>query len=101
MLAAMRPNDPRYAAIQLPSSAPAVDATVRAVGEELCPALGIAIPVGKDSLSMKTRWQEGDGGHSVVAPVSLIVSAFARVGDVRRTAVLRHLEQGVRQRVRA
>jgi phosphoribosylformylglycinamidine synthase len=59
--------------------------TVRAVGKELCPALGIAIPVGKDSLSMKTVWREGDSGKSVVAPVSLIISAFAPVKDVRRT----------------
>jgi phosphoribosylformylglycinamidine synthase len=69
--------------------------TVRAVGEELCPALGIAIPVGKDSLSMKTTWQEGGSSRSVIAPVSLIVSAFAPVGDVRRTLtpVLR-MDQG-------
>jgi phosphoribosylformylglycinamidine synthase len=60
-------------------------ATVHAVGEELCPALGIAIPVGKDSLSMKTTWRDGDRDKSVVAPVSLIVSAFAPVGDVRKT----------------
>jgi phosphoribosylformylglycinamidine synthase len=59
--------------------------TVRAVGRELCPQLGIAIPVGKDSLSMKTAWREGTLDKSVVAPVSLIVSAFAPVGDVRRT----------------
>ncbi len=59
--------------------------TVRAVGEELCPALGIAIPVGKDSLSMKTAWREGTAAQKVVAPVSLIVSAFAPVADVRRT----------------
>jgi phosphoribosylformylglycinamidine synthase len=59
--------------------------TVRAVGEELCPVLGIAIPVGKDSLSMKTAWREGDTDKSVVAPVSLIISAFAPVKDVRRT----------------
>jgi len=59
--------------------------TVRAVGEELCPALGIAIPVGKDSLSMKTTWREGDATKSVVAPVSLIISAFAPVDDVRKT----------------
>jgi phosphoribosylformylglycinamidine synthase len=59
--------------------------TVRAVGKELCPALGIAIPVGKDSLSMRTSWQDGGVAHSVVAPVSLIVSAFAPVDDVRRT----------------
>ena len=59
--------------------------TVRAVGRELCPALGIAIPVGKDSLSMRTRWSEGGLEKSVVAPVSLIISAFAPVGDVRKT----------------
>src|ERR1700733_7354887 len=66
--------------------------TVRAVGEELCPKLGIAIPVGKDSLSMRTSWSEGDATKSVVAPISLIVSAFAPVADVRRTLtpVLRH-----------
>jgi phosphoribosylformylglycinamidine synthase len=58
---------------------------VRAVGEELCPALGVAIPVGKDSLSMKTVWQADGREHAVVAPVSLIVSAFAPVDDVRRT----------------
>ncbi len=63
----------------------ALYATVRAVGEELCPALGIVIPVGKDSLSMKTSWQQSGSDRAVVAPVSLIVSAFARVADVRRT----------------
>ena len=59
--------------------------TVRAVGEQLCPELGIAIPVGKDSLSMRSAWREGDEPRAVVAPVSLIVSAFAPVGDVRRS----------------
>ncbi len=59
--------------------------TVRAVGLELCPALGIAIPVGKDSLSMKTVWENDGQRKSVVAPLSLIVSAFAPVQDVRRT----------------
>jgi phosphoribosylformylglycinamidine synthase len=59
--------------------------TVRAVGEEFCPALGIAIPVGKDSLSMKTAWTEEGEQRKVVAPVSLIVSAFAPAEDVRRT----------------
>ncbi|HSQ69966.1 MAG TPA: phosphoribosylformylglycinamidine synthase, partial [Steroidobacteraceae bacterium] len=57
---------------------------VRAVGEEFCPALGIAIPVGKDSLSMRTAWNEAGEERRVVAPVSLIVSAFAPVEDVRR-----------------
>jgi phosphoribosylformylglycinamidine synthase len=59
--------------------------TVHAVGRELCPELGIAIPVGKDSLSMRTVWSEGGVEKRVVAPVSLIVSAFAPVADVRRT----------------
>jgi phosphoribosylformylglycinamidine synthase len=59
--------------------------TVRAVALELCPQLGISIPVGKDSLSMKTAWSEGDGRREVVAPLSLIVSAFAPVRDARRT----------------
>jgi len=59
---------------------------VRAVGEELCPALGLAVPVGKDSLSMRTVWRAEDGrDRAVTAPVSLIVSAFAPVADVRRT----------------
>lgn len=59
--------------------------TVKAVGMELCPALGIAIPVGKDSLSMRTTWQDGAVPRQVTAPLSLIVSAFARVEDVRNT----------------
>jgi phosphoribosylformylglycinamidine synthase len=58
---------------------------VRAVGMELCPALGIAVPVGKDSMSMKTVWQEGQEQKSVTAPLSLIISAFAPVQDVRQT----------------
>jgi phosphoribosylformylglycinamidine synthase len=68
-----------------PGEDAALYAAVRAVGMELCPALGIAIPVGKDSLSMKTVWREGAEEKSVVAPVSLIVSAFAPVRDVRNT----------------
>ena len=59
--------------------------TVKAVGLELCPALGIGIPVGKDSLSMRTRWQEGGEARQVTAPVSLIVTAFATLADVRGT----------------
>ncbi|MDY6979317.1 MAG: phosphoribosylformylglycinamidine synthase [Pseudomonadota bacterium] len=58
---------------------------VQAVGMELCPALGITIPVGKDSMSMRTVWQEQDETRSVTAPLSLIVSAFAPVSDVSRT----------------
>ncbi len=57
--------------------------TVEAVGMQLCPALGIGVPVGKDSLSMRTRWSEADEGKQVTAPVSLIVTAFATLADVR------------------
>lgn len=57
--------------------------TVKAVGMELCPALGISIPVGKDSLSMRTTWKDDGEDKSVTSPVSLIVSAFAPVHDVR------------------
>ncbi len=60
-------------------------ATVRAVGVELCATLGITIPVGKDSLSMRTQWRDAGGEHAVVAPVSLIISAFAPVRDARAT----------------
>ncbi len=58
--------------------------TVKAVGMELCPALGISIPVGKDSLSMRTRWSGADGAElQVTAPVSLIITAFATLADTR------------------
>ncbi|MEP7154971.1 MAG: phosphoribosylformylglycinamidine synthase [Betaproteobacteria bacterium] len=60
-------------------------ATVKAVGMELCPALGISIPVGKDSLSMKTAWEDGAQKKQVVAPVSLVITAFACVHDASRT----------------
>lgn len=60
-------------------------AAVKAVGEELCPALGITIPVGKDSMSMKTRWQEGNEQREMTSPLSLVITAFARVEDVRST----------------
>ncbi|NLF39132.1 phosphoribosylformylglycinamidine synthase [bacterium] len=60
--------------------------TVHAAGMELCPALGVSIPVGKDSLSMRTLWQTSRGAKErQVAPLSLIVSSFAPVKDVRRT----------------
>ncbi|EBX5210407.1 phosphoribosylformylglycinamidine synthase, partial [Salmonella enterica subsp. enterica serovar Weltevreden] len=58
---------------------------VKAVGEELCPQLGLTIPVGKDSMSMKTRWQEGNEQREMTSPLSLVISAFARVEDVRHT----------------
>jgi phosphoribosylformylglycinamidine synthase len=59
--------------------------TVKAVGMELCPALGVSIPVGKDSLSMRTKWSDGGQAKQVTAPVSLIVTAFASIADVRPT----------------
>jgi len=59
--------------------------TVKAVGLELCPQLGVSIPVGKDSLSMRTQWKDGDAQKKVVSPVSLIVSSFATLQDVRGT----------------
>ncbi|MGQ4276928.1 phosphoribosylformylglycinamidine synthase [Pseudidiomarina sp. E22-M8] len=58
---------------------------VKAVGEELCPALGITIPVGKDSMSMKTQWQDAGETKAVTSPLSLVITAFGRVRDVRRT----------------
>ena len=58
--------------------------TVKAVGMEFCPRLGVSIPVGKDSCSMRTVWEDAGGGsHRQTAPLSLVVSAFAPVGDVR------------------
>ncbi len=70
------------AATSHPGEDAALFDAVRAIGEELCPALDITIPVGKDSLSMRTIWSEGEEQRSVTAPVSLIVSAFAPVSDV-------------------
>jgi phosphoribosylformylglycinamidine synthase len=58
---------------------------VKAVGMELCPQLGIAIPVGKDSLSMKSQWQQAGGSQVQTAPLSLVISAFAPVTDAWRT----------------
>jgi phosphoribosylformylglycinamidine synthase len=64
--------------------------TVKAVALDFCPSLGLSIPVGKDSLSMKTRWQEGEGDEArqkeVVSPLSLVITAFAPVEDVRKHA---------------
>jgi len=59
--------------------------TVKAVGMELCPQLDISIPVGKDSLSMRTQWSEGGETKKVTSPVSLIITAFATLADVRGT----------------
>ena len=84
-LARIRLSANWMAACGEPGEDAALYETVQAVGKELCPALGIAIPVGKDSLSMRTSWRDGGAERSVVAPVSLIVSAFAPVDDARRT----------------
>ncbi len=59
--------------------------TVHAVGMEFCPKLGLTIPVGKDSMSMRTVWEDGSGQKAVTSPLSLIVSAFAPVLDIRKT----------------
>ncbi|MCB1826958.1 MAG: phosphoribosylformylglycinamidine synthase [Coxiellaceae bacterium] len=58
---------------------------VQTVGMEICPALGISIPVGKDSMSMRTEWEENGESRSVTSPLSLIISAAAKVSDVRKT----------------
>jgi phosphoribosylformylglycinamidine synthase len=84
-LASVRLSANWMAACGEPGEDAALYATVRAVALELCPALGIAIPVGKDSLSMRTEWEEGGERRRVVSPVSLVVTAFAPVADVRRT----------------
>lgn len=68
-----------------PGEDAALYATVQAVGKALCPALGISIPVGKDSMSMATRWEDQGEKKAVVAPLSLIVTAFAPVSDARRS----------------
>ncbi|MCG7489994.1 phosphoribosylformylglycinamidine synthase [Vibrio sp. Of14-4] len=72
-----------------PAGHPGEDAglyeAVKAVGEELCPALGLTIPVGKDSMSMKTQWQDKGEDKQVTSPLSLVITAFGRVEDVRKT----------------
>ena len=72
-----------------PAGYPGEDAklyeTVKAVGMELCPALGISIPVGKDSMSMRTVWNDDGEDKSVTSPVSLVISGFAPVEDVRKS----------------
>ncbi|WOJ93747.1 phosphoribosylformylglycinamidine synthase [Congregibacter variabilis] len=72
-------------AADTPGEGAALFDAVHAIGEELCPALGIAIPVGKDSMSMQTRWAQNGSTETVTAPMSLVVSAFAPVGDTAKT----------------
>jgi len=75
------------AAVNHPGEGAALYEAVHAIGEELCPKLGIEIPVGKDSTSMKASWKEQKSGQAktVVAPVSVVISSFAVVGDTRKT----------------
>jgi len=72
-----------------PAGHPGEDAglyeAVKAIGEELCPALGLTIPVGKDSMSMKTQWEEDGKKKSVTSPLSLVITAFGVVEDIRKT----------------
>ena len=72
-----------------PAGHPGEDAglyeAVKAIGEELCPALGLTIPVGKDSMSMKTKWEENGEQKSVTSPMSLLITAFGAVEDIRKT----------------
>jgi phosphoribosylformylglycinamidine synthase len=73
------------AAVNHPGEDAALFDAVKAIGLELCPQLDISIPVGKDSLSMQTVWRDGEQPQRTVAPVSLVITGFARVSDVRRT----------------
>jgi phosphoribosylformylglycinamidine synthase len=91
------------AAPAVPGDAADLYAAVEAVGMELCPALGITIPVGKDSLSMSTVWQDAGSGEKqprrVTAPISLIVSAFATVADIRLSLTPQLRREGEVRRV--
>jgi phosphoribosylformylglycinamidine synthase len=73
------------AAVNHPGEAAALFDAVHAIGMELCPELDISIPVGKDSLSMQAEWHDGTLPQRTVSPVSLVITGFARVTDVRRT----------------
>ena len=73
------------AATAHPGEGAGLYAAVEAIGMELCPDLDIAIPVGKDSMSMKTTWQKDGEDHSVTSPLSLVISAFAPCLDIRKT----------------
>ncbi len=89
-----------------PAGHPGEDAglyeAVKAIGEELCPALGLTIPVGKDSMSMKTKWNENGEEKSVTSPMSLIITAFGVVEDIRKTVTpeLRTAQSGFNEETR-
>ncbi|WP_230698170.1 phosphoribosylformylglycinamidine synthase, partial [Acinetobacter baumannii] len=74
---------------------------VKAIGMEMCPALGIAIPVGKDSLSMRTTWNDNGEDKAVTSPMTGVITAFAPVADVRKTLIpeLKNLEDSVLVRI--
>ncbi|MFW1664071.1 phosphoribosylformylglycinamidine synthase [Acinetobacter ursingii] len=74
---------------------------VKAIGMEMCPALGIAIPVGKDSLSMRTTWNDDGIEKAVTSPMSGVITAFAPVSDVRKTLTpeLKHIDGSVLVRI--
>ena len=73
------------AAVNHPGEGAALYEAVEAIGMDLCPKLGISIPVGKDSTSMKATWKDGETKKTVTAPVSVVISAFTLVEDIRRT----------------
>lgn len=73
------------AAVKEPGEGAALYEAVEAIGMKMCPQLGISIPVGKDSMSMKASWKDGEGSKSVTAPVSAIISAFTTVEDIKNT----------------
>ncbi|KAL5335180.1 CobB/CobQ-like glutamine amidotransferase domain-containing protein [Aspergillus crustosus] len=77
-----------------PGEGAAIYEAVEAIGMQLCPDLGISIPVGKDSMSMKMKWKDESGAKEVTAPMSLVISAFAPVQNYRKTwtPALRHPE---------
>ncbi|WP_151815467.1 phosphoribosylformylglycinamidine synthase [Acinetobacter soli] len=74
---------------------------VKAIGMEMCPALGIAIPVGKDSLSMRTTWNDNGEDKAVTSPMSGVITAFAPVSDVRKTLTpeLKKIDESVLVRI--
>ena len=73
------------AAPQVGSGGACLDDAVAAIGMDLCPKIGVAIPVGKDSLSMHCQWQCEGKGYAVTSPVSLVITASAPVVDVNKT----------------
>lgn len=84
-LARVRMSANWMAAPDHPGEGAALYEAVQAIGLDLCPALSISIPVGKDSMSMRMKWKDGDSEKEVIAPVSLVITAFAPVSNIHRT----------------